>query len=106
MKKIVVGAMLLALLGSPAVAQTSSTQPLPPGFANVPEPKWGDSDLPPGLSNANERSKRDWETPPGWSNAQKSQGWQDDGGPSATGGGPSSMGGGPSAMGAGKGRGR
>lgn len=99
MKKIVVGAMLLALLSSAAVAQTSSTQPaqpLPPGFANLPETKWGESGLPPGLSN--EQSKRDWETPPGWS-SENSQGWQHGGGPSSTAGGPSSMG-------AGRGRGR
>src|SRR2546421_12147812 len=89
MKKIVVGAMLLALLGSPAIAQTTSTtpispttsSPLPPGLADLPETKWGASDLPPGLSN--EQAKRGWDTPnqPGWSN-QNSQGWQNSGGPS------------------------
>ena len=79
----------LALLGSVAVAQTSSPQPLPPGFANALETKWGGADLPPGLSN--EQSKRDWDAPPGWS-SQNSQGWQN--------------GGGLSSMGAGKGRGR
>ena len=42
MKKVVEGTTLLALLGSPAVAQTSSP-PLPPGFADVPETKWGAS---------------------------------------------------------------
>jgi hypothetical protein len=107
MKKVVMGAALLALLGSPAVAQTSATgssQPLPPGFANPPEAKWGASDLPPGLSN--EKTKRDWVTPPGWSN-QRSQGWQDGNSPSATGGGPSAMSsGGPNAMSGGGGRGR
>jgi hypothetical protein len=109
MKKAVMGATLLALLGSPAVAQTSSTsspQPLPPGFANPPEAKWGASDLPPGLTNG--RSQRVWETPPGWSN-QKSQGWQDGNGPSSmSGSGPSASGGGggPSSMAGGKGRGR
>jgi hypothetical protein len=109
MKKIVVGATLVALLGSPAVAQTTSTtsptsttsttptsSPLPPGLADLPETKWGAPDLPPGLSN--EQSKRGWDTPPGWSN-QNSQGWQNSGGPSSTAGGPSSMG-------VGKGRGR
>ena len=106
MKKIVVGATLLALLGAPAVAQTTSTTStspttptsslLPPGLADLPETKWGASDLPPGLSN--DQSKRGWDTPPGWSN-QNSQGWQNGGGPSATAGGPSSMG-------AGRGRGR
>ena len=102
MKKIVVGATLVALLGSPAVAQTTSTTsplpppPLPPGLADLPETKWGASDLPPGLSN--EQSKRGWDTPPGWSN-QNSQGWQNSGGTSSTAGGPSSMG-------VGKGRGR
>jgi hypothetical protein len=101
MKKVVMGATLLALLGSPAVGQTSSTsssEPLPPGFANPPEAKWGASDLPLGLSN--ERSQRVWDTPPGWSNL-KSQGWQDGSGPSAMSGG-----GGPSAMSGGGGRGR
>jgi hypothetical protein len=113
MKKIVVGATLLALLGSPAVAQTTSTtpptsttptsSPLPPGLADLPETKWGASDLPPGLSNA--QSNRGWDTPPGWSN-QNSQGWQNSGGTSATAGGSSATAGGPSAMGAGRGRGR
>ena len=113
MKKIVVGATLLALLGSPAVAQTTSTtprtsttptsSPLPPGLADLPETKWGASDLPPGLSNA--QSNRGWDTPPGWSN-QNSQGWQNSGGTSGTAGGSSATAGGPSAMGAGRGRGR
>jgi hypothetical protein len=94
MKKLVMSAALLTLLGSAAVAQTSPTpptqpaQPLPPGFADVPDTKWGGSDLPPGLSN--DGTSRTWETPPGWSNSH-SQGWQNGGGPSATGGGPSSM---------------
>ena len=107
MKKIVVGATLLALLGSPAVAQTTSTTPsttpFPPGLADLPETKWTASDLPPGLSNA--QSNRGWDTPPGWSN-QNSQGWQNSGGTSATAGGSSATAGGPSAMGAGRGRGR
>ncbi len=109
MKKIVVGATLLTLLVSPAVAQTTSTTsplpppPLPPGLADLPETKWGASDLPPGLSNA--QSNRGWDTPPGWSN-QNSQGWQNSGGTSATAGGSSATAGGPSAMGAGRGRGR
>lgn len=97
MKKLAVGATLLTLLGSAAVAQTTLpettlpepaplAQPLPPGL----------SDLPTGLSN--DSAKRDWDTPPGWSNPN-SQGWQNGGGPTATAGGPSSMAGG-------KGRGR
>jgi hypothetical protein len=109
MKKILLGATLLALLTPAASAQTSTSEPvvkplLPPGFANAPETKWG-GDLPPGLSN--DLSKRDWEnsTPPGWSN-QHSQGWQNGGGPSSMGGGSSSMGGGSSSMAGGRGKGR
>jgi hypothetical protein len=82
MKKIVMGATLLTLVGSVAAAQTNPPQPIPPGFGKGPETKWGGSDLPPGLSNDN--SKRDWQTPPGWS-SQNSQGWQN--GPGTTGGG-------------------
>jgi hypothetical protein len=105
MKKLVVGTTLL-LLSSAAVAQTAPPQPappLPPGFANGPDTKWGGSDLPPGLSNEN--TNRDWSTPPGWSNTH-SQGWQNGGGSSSMAGGPNSMGGGASSMGNGKGRGR
>jgi hypothetical protein len=98
MKKLIAGGMLLALLASGALAQTSppaSDQKLPPGFADMPETKWG-SDLPPGLSEG--PPQRDWATPPGWTNTN-SQGWQN-------GGGPSSAAAGPSSMAAGKGRGK